>query len=170
MKWVVGFLLSLWAWVSAAELLKEGQVFPAWELVDHQGRRVSSKDLAGKTYLLWFYPKAMTPGCTKEGCELRDRFQQYRELGVEVLGVSFDSPEANARFAQEHRFPFPLLSDRDRTLAVQVGAADSPKALFARRISYLVGPDGRVLKAYANVNPSTHAQEVLEDLQALRAR
>lgn len=171
MKWVLSFLLGLFGiTVARSEVLREGMPFPAWQLVDHEGRLVTSRELEGKTYLLWFYPKAMTPGCTKEGCELRDNYAEFEKLGVEVLGVSFDTPEDNARFVKAHRFPFRLLSDRDRTLAVQVGAADSPKAWFARRMSYLVGPDGKVLKVYSEVNPSTHARQVLDDVRALSAR
>ncbi len=173
MKWefcALVFSLLFASSLKAQGMLPEGSQFPAWELVDHQGQKVSSTDLAGKTYLLWFYPKASTPGCTREGCELRDRFAEFRKLGVEVLGVSFDSPESNARFAAKERFPFRLLSDEQRRLAVAVGAADSPRAFFARRISYLVGPDGRVLKAYGNVNPATHAHEVLIDLERLAAK
>ncbi|MCS7182446.1 MAG: peroxiredoxin [Thermoanaerobaculum sp.] len=172
MRWLTipATLLALVQGARAADLLSEGSPFPAWELTDHRGQRVRSQDLLGKTYLLWFYPKAMTPGCTREGCELRDNFHEFQRLGVEVLGVSFDSPAENARFVAEHRFPFRLLSDETRQLAVQVGAADNAKQLWSRRISYLVGPDGRVIKAYPKVNPSTHAQEVLKDLQALRGQ
>lgn len=173
MRWEVlsvAFVLLFAFEAGAAEPVSEGKPFPEWQLVDHQGKTVSSKDLAGKTYLLWFYPKAMTPGCTREGCELRDNFAEFRKLGVEVLGVSFDSPADNARFAAEQRFPFRLLSDTSRQLAVQVGAADSPKADYPKRMSFLVGGDGRVLKVYEKVNPSTHAQEVLKDLQAFAAK
>jgi thioredoxin-dependent peroxiredoxin len=127
---------------------------------------VSSKDLGGKTYLVWFYPKAQTPGCTAEGRGLRDRFDDFRARGVEILGVSFDAPEANAAFVEAEKFPFRLLSDRERTLAVAVGAADAPDAAVARRVSYLVGPDGRVRQAYGTVAPASHAADVLADCPA----
>lgn len=153
--------------VSAGGLLAPGEPFPAWRLLDHAGKPVSSTDLRGKTYLLWYYPKAMTPGCTKQGCALRDSFAEFVKRGVEVLGVSFDDPGDNAEFVKKENFPFRLLSDRERSLAVQVGAADSPNRLFARRISYLVGPDGKVLKAYENVDPAGHAREVLADVDTL---
>jgi len=165
-----GLVMAMWAacgLVRAQSLLPEGAPFPAFELLDQEGKPFSSTKLAGKPFLLWFYPKAMTPGCTKEGCELRDNFAAFQKLGVQVVGVSFDSPQDNARFAAQERFPFPLLSDQNRELAVKVGAADSPKALWARRISYLVGADGKVLKVYPKVSPASHAKEVLEDLQAL---
>jgi|YNPBryunderm2012_1023409.scaffolds.fasta_scaffold12001_4 peroxiredoxin Q/BCP len=151
----------------AGGLLAPGEPFPAWNLLDHTGTPVKSIDLRGKTYLLWYYPKAMTPGCTKEGCAIRDSFAEFTKRGVEVLGVSFDDPKSNAEFVKKENFPFRLLSDTERSLGVQVGAADSPGRLFARRISYLVGPDGKVLKAYEKVDPSTHASEVLTDIDAL---
>jgi thioredoxin-dependent peroxiredoxin len=147
-------------------MLNPGEKFPAWQLVDSTGKPVSSQDLAGKTYLLWFFPRAMTSGCTAEGCSLRDNYAAFEKLKVEVLGVSFDSPERNAEFIEKNHFPFSLLSDTHKTLAVEVGAADDDKRLFARRISYLVGPDGKVIKAYNDVDPSTHAAQVLGDLSA----
>ena len=148
----------------AAEMLKPGDVFPAWTLVDQTGATVTSGDLRGKTYLLWFYPKAMTPGCTAEGQGLRDNFAAFRSAGIEILGVSFDDPKNNAAFVEQQHFPFRLLSDRDRTLAAAVGAADGRDQPVARRISYLVGPDGKVRHAYDAVSPATHAQQVLADV------
>lgn len=151
----------------AAEMLKPGEAFPTWELPNQTGTVVSSKDYAGKTYLLWYYPKAMTSGCTAEGCALRDNFAAFQKADVLVFGVSFDDPKDNAEFIAKNKFPFPLLSDAKKTLAVAVGAADSPSRIWARRISYLVGPDGKVLKAYPDVTPAKHASEVLSDMQQL---
>ncbi len=156
--------LGLASSAGAAGMLKPGDTFPAWQLSDQTGAKVASSDLAGKTYLLWYYPKAMTSGCTKEGCTLRDSYAEFEKAGVQILGISFDDPKANAQFVQENHFPFRLLSDSTKQLAVSVGAADSTSAMWARRISYLVGPDGKVLKAYADVAPAKHAGEVLQDL------
>lgn len=152
--------------VLAKGLLARGDPFPAWTLTDQNGATVSSKDLAGRTYLLWFYPKAMTPGCTKEGQGLRDSFADFQQRQVEILGVSFDPPAQNKAFVVAEGFPFRLLSDGDRKLAVAVGAADSPEQAVARRISYLVGPDGAVRAVYGSVAPATHARDVLGDLSA----
>ena len=161
-------LLLLAGTAFASGMLKPGDTFPTWELLDQAGTKVSSSDFAGKTYLLYFYPKAMTPGCTKEGCALRDDYSAYEKAGVQIVGVSFDKPKENAEFAAKYHFPFRLLSDTTHTLAVEVGAADSPSRLWARRISYLVGPDGKVLKAYDNVDPATHATQVLGDVGQLK--
>jgi peroxiredoxin Q/BCP len=151
----------------AEGMLKPGDPFPAWELPNQTGTVVSSKDCAGKTYLLWYYPKAMTSGCTAEGCALRDNFAGFQKAGVLVFGVSFDDPKDNAEFIAKNKFPFPLLSDAKKTLAIAVGAADSPSRMWARRISYLVGPDGKVLKAYPDVAPAKHAEQVLADIAKL---
>ena len=149
-----------------AELLQPGDPFPSWSLPDQTGKTVSASDLAGKPYLLWFYPRAMTPGCTAEGRQLRDRFADFQKRGVEVLGVSFDTPEKNAEFVRAEEFPFRLLSDQDRALAVAVGAARAKDQSAAARISYLVGPDGKVRRAYGEVSPASHAGQVLGDFDA----
>jgi len=168
----IGLLLAAVAALAAAgphaagaALLQPGAAFPAWILRGENGKAVRSDDLAGKTYLLWYYPKAMTPGCTAEGNALRDSFQQFSDAGVEILGVSFDPPSVNEKFVKEQEFPFRLLTD-DGSLAIKVGAADARDQATPRRISYLVGPDGKVLRAYGSVNPATHAQEVLGDVAA----
>ena len=166
---MLSFIALLATAAPAAELLQPGAAFPSWELSDQTGATVSSRHLAGKTYLLWFYPKAMTPGCTAEGDGLRDQFAAFQARGIEILGVSFDSPADNATFVREQGFPFRLLSDRSRTLAVAVGAADNADQPVARRISYLVGPDGKVVKASPQVTPAGHASEVLADFGAAPA-
>jgi peroxiredoxin Q/BCP len=165
MRLVVLALSIVLSTTAGAAMLKAGDPFPAWQLVDQTGATVSSKDLAGRRYLLWFYPKAMTPGCTAEGQGLRDTYASFQAKGVAVYGVSFDAPADNARFVAAESFPFKLLSDDHRALATQVGAADSAEAPVARRISYLVGPDGVVLVAYDGVQPASHAKQVLDDLK-----
>lgn len=160
---VLGAALAVPA-VAEAAMLKVGDPFPTWELVDHTGAKVSSRGFAGTTYLIWFYPKAMTPGCTAEGQGLRDSFAAFQARGVQIVGVSFDEPAANAAFVAKESFPFKLLSDTDHTLAMAVGAADSRDQPTAHRVSYLVGPDGKVLEVYASVNPSSHAKDVLGGL------
>ena len=101
---------------------------------------------------------------------MRDADEELKSAGVTVLGVSFDDPSTNAKFVEAESFPFALLSDSDRTLALAVGAASDPGQGYARRISYLVGEDGTVLVAYAKVEPGKHARQVLEDLAAIERR
>jgi peroxiredoxin Q/BCP len=161
---------SVLAGPAHAGMLHPGDPFPAWKLTDHTGGTVSSSDLAGKTYLLWFYPKAMTSGCTTEGQGLRDHSAELSQLQLTILGVSFDDPKTNAEFVAREGFPFQLLSDPDHTLASQVGAVWVKVQPLASRVSYLVGPDGKVLKAYDSVDPATHAEQVARDLRALTGK
>lgn len=154
------------AGLSRAEMLRPGDDFPEWRLPDQTGTLMSASELAGRSYLMWFYPRAMMPGCTLEGQVLRDHTEDLKHLQVLILGVSFDDPATNARFARRESFPFPLLSDRDGRLAIAVGAARRGDATAAR-VSYLVGPSGKVLKVYDTVNPGAHAVQVLRDLRDL---
>lgn len=167
---VCGLLALPAASAAEAAMIEAGQPFPAWTLTDHMGRTVKSTDLAGKAYLMWYYPAAMTSGCTAEGRALRDENEAYAAAGIEILGVSFDTPADNRRFVETESFPFRLLSDTDRKLGNAVGAASVLRMGYPRRISYLVGGDGKVIKAYDEVNPTEHAAEVLADYAAALRR
>ena len=145
-------------------VLEPGMTAPDFEVQDHTGRTVRLSDYRGKDVVLWFYPRADTPGCTAEGCGFRDRIKQYEDRGVQVLGASFDPVEGNAKFAKKFDFNFPLLSDVDRKIGMAYGAADDPKAGSAKRISYLIGKDGKIRKAYPKVNAAAHPEEILKDL------
>jgi peroxiredoxin Q/BCP len=151
----------------AADMLRPGDLFPEFSLKAQDGSTVSSDQLKGSPYLLYFYPKADTPGCTKEACAFRDSWGEVQQLGLKVFGVSYDTPEANRAFAEKYHLQFPLLSDRDRSLAEKVGAASMLPV--PSRISYLVGPDGRVVKAYPRVLPAAHAGEVIADFKTFEA-
>jgi thioredoxin-dependent peroxiredoxin len=145
-------------------MLKAGDEAPDFTLTTHQGEPLRLSGLRGRKVLLWFYPQANTPGCTAEGCSLRDNYSYYEENGIAVLGVSFDPVEDNAAFAGKYAFPFTLLSDTDRAVALAYGACDSPKATYAERISYVIDEQGKILRVYAQVDPRVHAAEVLADL------
>jgi len=151
------------------QMLQVGDPFPSFKLQAHNDSVIASEDLRGQTYLIYFYPKANTPGCTKEACTLRDRWEDAKESGLEIFGVSFDSPERNRKFAEMYKLPFLLLSDTDHSLAEACGAS---RALlpYPRRVSYLVDSEGVILKAYASVKPGTHADEVIRDLKTLEKK
>ena len=145
-------------------MLKPGDDAPDFSAVTHEGKPLSLSSLRGNKILLWFYPQAGTPGCTTEGCSLRDNYNYYQENNIVVLGVSFDPAEDNAAFAKKFDFPFALLCDTDRKVALAYGACDNPKAAYADRISYLIDEQGRILRVYPQVDPRVHAAEVLADL------
>lgn len=147
-----------------ATTLKVGDVAPDFTVQTHEGNTLSLTSQRGKKVLLWFYPKADTPGCTAEGCGFRDHVAEFRAHNVEVLGVSFDTVAENAAFAQKFHFPFPLLCDTTRSLGLAYGACHDREASRARRISYLIDEQGKILKVYDPVNARTHPDEVLAEL------
>jgi peroxiredoxin Q/BCP len=149
-------------------MIASGEPFPDFSLEAHDGATVAAAGLRGRPYLLYFYPKAETPVCTREACAFRDTFAELRAAGVEVLGVSFDSPAANRAFAERHGLPFRLLTDRGGHLARATGAK-MPLLPLPWRISYLVDAAGRVHKAYPRIDPRRHPDEVLQDARALAA-
>jgi len=147
-------------------MLSVGQSFPAFSLESHDGGIVSSESLRGSPYLVFFYPKADTPHCSREVCSFRNQWDAVKQAGLAVFGISYDPPDRNRGFAEKFRLPFLLLSDRDHKLAKAAGAAMFLLPI-PKRVSYLVGKDGRILKAYPKVDPDRHADDVLADLSNL---
>ena len=151
-----------------AELVKEGQVAPPFTTTMVTGDNeapVSLSDFHGKKVILYFYPKDETSGCTKEACAFRDGYSRYTNAGLVVLGCSIDTADAHKEFIQKNNLPFPLLVDPDKKIAKAYGAANGIPILgFDRRITYVIDENGKVLKVYPSVDPSTHAIEILNDL------
>jgi peroxiredoxin Q/BCP len=146
-------------------MIGEQQKAPNFSLENAENKQVSLSDYAGKWVLLYFYPKDDTPGCTTEACTLRDNFPFYEDTGVSVIGISKDTPVSHLRFKEKYELPFELLSDIDGKVSetYESGIGDTPK-----RISYLINPEGIIVKVYKKVTPATHAEEVLADLKQLR--
>ncbi|TNF35132.1 MAG: thioredoxin-dependent thiol peroxidase [Gammaproteobacteria bacterium] len=146
---------------------KVGNMAPAFSLKDAQGNTVSLKDFKGKkTVLVYFYPKAMTPGCTVQACSLRDASKAYAKAGIEVLGISPDPVARLQKFADKEKLDFTLLSDEDHAVADKYGAW-GPKKFMGRefdgilRSSFIVGKDGRLKHIMDKVNTKTHHDDVL---------
>jgi peroxiredoxin Q/BCP len=153
-------------------VLDPGTHIPAFSLPDQDGRLVTSASLEGRWALLWWYPKAGTPGCTVEGQELRDHTEEFHAAGCDILGLSFDMPEENKAWAKEQEFEFPLLSDVDHSVGRLFEVereADDQYADFPLRVSYLVGPDGVIRKTYGVSDVEAHAAGVLATLLRLRS-
>lgn len=149
-------------------LLSPGTAAPGFTATAHDGTVVRSADLADKTYLLWFFPAADTPTCTRQGCGFRDSTKELTAAGVEVFGVSFDTVEDNRAFAKAYEFSFRLLSDTSRAMGIAFGAADTSDTAYARRIAYLVDR-GIIKRAYDVKDAAHHAQQVLADVKTIRA-
>ncbi len=149
---------------ASAGKLKPGDKAPAVSLDDQDGNTVKLASFKGRKVMVFFYPKADTPGCTAEGCGLRDHFADFMDRGVIVLGASFDNAADNAAWKQKHGFVFPLLCDTDRALAIAYGAADDKDARYARRIAVLIDADGKVAQVWTKVEPATFAATALAAL------
>jgi len=153
---------------SHAELALNGAA-PAFDLYDQDNKRHQLADYSGKWLVLYFYPKDDTPGCTKEACNFRDDIYHIRESNAEVIGVSTDNVESHAEFVKKYSLPFALLSDKDAIVAKSYGAAWKLGPLsIAKRHSFIISPEGRLVKIYRKVDPKTHSEQIIADLKSLQ--
>lgn len=149
--------------------LKEGDLAPAFAAATNGGGQVSLADFRGRHVVLFFYPRDSTPGCTLEACAFRDEFAALKAKGAVVLGVSVDSVKSHDKFIAKHKLPFMLLADVDKQIVQAYGVWGEKrfmgmKFLGTSRVSFLIGPDGRIKRIWPKVKPTTHAAEVLAAL------
>jgi peroxiredoxin Q/BCP len=145
-------------------MVSEGTPAPDLELRTDDGRSLHLSELRGKPVVLYFYPKDDTPGCTTEACAIRDAWDDFRDRGAEVFGVSTQDAESHQAFREKHRLPFPLLVDEGHRLgdAFGVETMDRDGEIYYKRSTVVIDDEGNVAKVMENVDPSTHADEVLE--------
>ncbi len=148
-------------------LIEPGRKAPAFSLKDQEGRVHSLKDYTGQPLILYFYPKDDTPGCTKEACAFRDSLPDFKKSKAAVLGVSVLDAASKARFAKKHGLTFPLLADPEHAVADKYGAWKK-KSLYGKtymgvaRMTYLIGPDGKIARRWDDVKVDGHARDVLD--------
>jgi peroxiredoxin Q/BCP len=153
-------------------LVEPGRKAPAFALPDQDGKVHRLRDYAGRPLILYFYPKDDTPGCTREACAFRDTLPDFKRGRAAVLGVSVLDTASKARFARKHRLNFPLLADPDHEVADRYGVW-MKKSLYGRsymglgRVTYLIGPDGKVARRWENVKVDGHAADVLRAVDEL---
>jgi peroxiredoxin Q/BCP len=149
--------------------LEPGDEAPDFTLPDADGKQVSLSSLRGQQVIVYFYPAAMTPGCTKEACDFRDSIQSLAAAGVTVLGISPDKPDRLAKFRDRDHLNFPLLSDPDHTVEQAYGAYGE-KTLYGKttvgviRSTFLVDEQGKIARAYYNVKATGHVERLRKDL------
>ena len=147
-------------------MLEPGDRAPDFELPDQDGKHHTLADYAGKTVVLYFYPKADTPGCTTQACGVRDRGKDYEKANAVVLGVSPDAPKKLRAFADKYGLPFTLLGDEDHSVAEQYDVWVE-KSMYGRkymgveRSTFLIGPDGKITQVFRKVKPAQHDDLVL---------
>jgi peroxiredoxin Q/BCP len=150
--------------------LKEGDVAPKFTVATNGGGKISLADFKGKNVILYFYPKDDTPGCTKEACAFRDQFADFNKKGAVILGVSPDSVKKHDKFVEKFKLPFTLLADEDKKIVEAYGVWGEKsfmgrKYLGTHRVTFLIGPDGKIKKIWPAVKPEEHAAEVLAALE-----
>jgi peroxiredoxin Q/BCP len=141
--------------------LQEGIKAPDFTVKDTNGNTVTLSDYAGKTVVLYFYPKDDTPGCTKEACSFRDNQADYQGKNIVVFGVSTDDEASHQAFTSKFGLNFPLLADTDSAITK---AYDVDGGGYAKRVTYVIGTDGMIQKVYTTVKTDTHATDILADL------
>jgi thioredoxin-dependent peroxiredoxin len=155
-------------------VLAEGDKAPDFALPDQDGKTVKLADHRGETVVLYFYPRAETPGCTTQACGVRDRSGDYAETGAKVIGVSPDEPEKIKKFDDKYGLGFTLLGDVDHEVADAYGAWGE-KSMYGKkymgmlRSTFIIGPDGKIARAFPKVQPKKHDDLVLKALRELAA-
>jgi thioredoxin-dependent peroxiredoxin len=153
--------------------VEEGQAAPEFELPASGGRTASSAALKGKPYVLYFYPKADTPGCTKEACAFQEALPQLGHVGLDVIGISPDKMKPIEKFAEKYSLTFPLASDEQHAVAEKYGTWVE-KSMYGRkymgmeRSTFLIDKNGTIAKVWRKISVTGHAAEVLKAAQALR--
>ncbi len=148
--------------------LKEGDQVPAFSAKDQDGNTISLSDYKGKKLVVFFYPKASTPGCTAEACNLRDNYSELKNKGYELLGVSADSEKRQTNFKEKYELPFPLLADEDKTV-IEAFDVWGPKKFMGKeydgihRTTFLIDENGKVERVIGKVKTKDHAAQILEN-------
>jgi thioredoxin-dependent peroxiredoxin len=155
-------------------VLGEGDKAPNFTLPDQSGEKVKLSDLKGETVVLYFYPRADTPGCTTQACGVRDRNADYAKAGARVLGISPDEVGAIDKFAGKYDLDFTLLADADHAVAEKYGtwvekSMYGKKYMGVQRATFIIGPDGKIAKVFPKVSPKKHDDLVLKALAELSA-
>lgn len=151
--------------------ISANQPAPNFQLVDENGVERNLTDFRGSPVVLYFYPKDDTPGCTTEACNFRDDYHVYQQRGVVILGVSPDSSRSHAKFKEKYHLPFTLLADEDHRVCELYGVWGKKKAMGREydgvlRTTFLIDPQGTIVKVWEGVKPEGHSKEVLEALDA----
>lgn len=154
---------------SSASELEVGKRAPQFELLDQTETTHNLNDYLDKWVVLFFYPKDDTPGCTKEACAFRDDIAALQILNAQVFGVSVDSTESHAEFANKYSLQFPLLADIDGKVADSYGSLTKIGPLkLAKRHTFIINPQGKLAKIYRSVNPASHSDEVIAEIKKLQ--
>lgn len=174
MKWIVILILlivalMLWRVWRPTRRLNIGDYAPDFELSDQHGNKHRLANYRGRWLVLYFYPRDDTPGCTREACQFRDAIQPLKAMHTEVIGISVDDAASHARFAAKYHLPFTLLADTQGGVAAQYGALIKLGPLkIARRLSFIIAPQGHIAHLFPKVDPNRHISDVVRILKDIQ--
>jgi peroxiredoxin Q/BCP len=148
-------------------VITEKSIAPDFELQNEEGVKTRLADYRGKPVVLYFYPKDDTPGCTTEACGFRDDYSAFTKKNIIILGVSPDTSKSHKKFKEKYNLPFPLLADTDHKVCDLYGVWGRKQMMGKEydgvfRTTFVIDPEGKVVKVFENVKPSEHAKEVLD--------
>ncbi|MGI0072592.1 MAG: thioredoxin-dependent thiol peroxidase [Nitrosotalea sp.] len=148
-------------------MLSEGENVPDFSLRDSEGKMIKKSDLTGKKYVVYFYPKDFTPGCTTEAAEFARDYKKFKNAGIEILGISPDDEESHKKFGEKMKVPFILLADTDTEVAKKFGIWGKKQFMGreymgVNRTTFLIDEKGKIFKVFEKVKPAGHSEEVLD--------
>lgn len=166
-------VISIFVWADAYTDTQPavGDSAPTFKLQDQNGDWHTLGDYKGKYVVLFFYPKDGTPGCTTEACNFRDNIFAFDDLNTQILGISLDDVDSHKEFSEKYSLPYPILADVEKESAVDYGVLGKFMMMtITKRESFIIDPDGLIVKHYKNVDPDKHTDEVIEELKSLQKK
>ena len=166
-------VISIFVWADAYTDTQPtvGDSAPTFKLQDQNGDWHTLGDYKGKYVVLFFYPKDGTPGCTTEACNFRDNIFAFDDLNTQILGISLDDVDSHKEFSEKYSLPYPILADIEKESAVDYGVLGKFMMMtITKRESFIIDPDGLIVKHYKNVDPDKHTDEVIEELKSLQKK
>ena len=166
-------VISIFVWADAYTDTQPavGDSAPTFKLQDQNGDWHTLGDYKGKYVVLFFYPKDGTPGCTTEACNFRDNIFAFDDLNTQILGISLDDVDSHKEFSEKYSLPYPILADIEKESAVDYGVLGKFMMMtITKRESFIIDPDGLIVKHYKNVDPDKHTDEVIKELKSLQKK
>ena len=166
-------VISIFVWADAYTDTQPavGDSAPSFKLQDQNGDWHTLGDYKGKYVVLFFYPKDGTPGCTTEACNFRDNIFAFDDLNTQILGISLDDVDSHKEFSEKYSLPYPILADIEKESAVDYGVLGKFMMMtITKRESFIIDPEGLIVKHYKNVDPDKHTDEVIEELKSLQKK
>jgi peroxiredoxin Q/BCP len=148
--------------------IKEGDIVPDFKAKTQSGEKFELSNYLGNPLVIYFYPKDNTPGCTTQACSFRDQYQDFQDLGAEVIGISGDSEASHDKFAQKHKLPFILLSDENKKIRNLFGVPTHFFGLLPGRVTYIIDKNGKIVSVFNSIKAAVHIEHALDIVRNMK--